>query len=113
MAAYIAENADPLQSAILVCWSFCWTTEIRIGNRKWPFQIAGSYCMGSAGSLDFKGVMYQNDPSDYFFPPIDTDLASDRCLTGYVLLYGCPLPLLGLCVVMSQSPIWAMFTDSG
>jgi hypothetical protein len=30
-----------------------------------------------------------------------------------VLLHGCPLALLGPYLLMSQNPIWAMFTDSG
>jgi hypothetical protein len=48
-------------------------------------------------------------PLIILFPPIDPDLVGDRYLNGYVRLYRCPLPLLGPCVVMSQSPIWAMF----
>jgi hypothetical protein len=48
-------------------------------------------------------------PLILLFVPIDPNLVGDRYLNGYVLLYGCPLPLLGPCVVMNQSPIWAMF----
>jgi hypothetical protein len=54
-------------------------------------------------------TLVANDRSLILFPPIDPDLVGDRYLNGYVLLYGCPLPLLGPCVVMSQSPIWDMF----
>jgi hypothetical protein len=42
------------------------------------------------------------------FRPHDPNSVGDRYLDGYVLSYGCTLPLLAPCAVMSQSPIWAM-----